>query len=666
MSSRWSALLASSRSSTALPSFPRHPTPPPPPPPVHGSVPHHQADPIGRHPSAAAPVRPTDSPDSPAGTNCGSEAPAGVPIEGFPAGVQLPWLRRTQYDTGGDGVERLEEEFETESLSGDGGGGQGNGNARHGAYPAFAPLPEQPFFAQSTIGDDERRHVAIQEDTPGSASDIGGDYAFTFDSPVLVPTRGVGERDHEHDAEYASPGSHAAYSPAEQPLGAVSPISPILGAVERESDTSYFGQQAVYGAPPGAQYPAFGYETGSTSAAPSYGVHGPPASSSSMYGGPSSAPTYSHDAYLAGPASYPPTFAAPLSMAAYQSFAYAQTTSTSGHLTSAATYDDDGGDAGIGYSGFAPLQAATFHPAQQRRVSTGGIFPHFRSPSHFASAYHGSRAPSPPRSSSSLLAANVPFVESTSPPLLPVKSEADELDLPPPLPQSPEQSFYGSPMSASSFGSGGFVGWAGADASGSVAAPPPAPSNANKYPSPSSSSSKHASGSKKPPHKRRPSIGHRDEDADYSPSSPETEAAPRRDTGTGGRPISPITGKPIKRISKRGWPPKDAHKRTYRCEVEGCGKTFGRPSARDTHMRSHTGVKPFTCPIPSCSRSFGVFSNLKRHMIVHPTVDFRQVSVHDLPHMRFVPDGPGAAPTLDGGRLEWIEEDEEDGQGMQE
>lgn len=40
--------------------------------------------------------------------------------------------------------------------------------------------------------------------------------------------------------------------------------------------------------------------------------------------------------------------------------------------------------------------------------------------------------------------------------------------------------------------------------------------------------------------------------------------------------------------------------------------------------------------------------------------------MHDLPHMRFVPDGPGAAPTLDGGRLEWIEEDEEDGQGMQE
>ncbi|GAA5916374.1 hypothetical protein JCM6882_000869 [Rhodosporidiobolus microsporus] len=120
------------------------------------------------------------------------------------------------------------------------------------------------------------------------------------------------------------------------------------------------------------------------------------------------------------------------------------------------------------------------------------------------------------------------------------------------------------------------------------------------------------------------------------------------------RPISPITGKPTKIIAKRGWPPKDAAKRVYRCEVEGCGKSFGRPSARDTHMRSHNGAKPFTCPIPACARSFSVFSNLKRHMIVHPTVDFRSVAVHDLPLIQWVddPEDPDGA----GGRLEWIEE----------
>jgi len=36
--------------------------------------------------------------------------------------------------------------------------------------------------------------------------------------------------------------------------------------------------------------------------------------------------------------------------------------------------------------------------------------------------------------------------------------------------------------------------------------------------------------------------------------------------------ISPITGKPIKTISKRSWPPKDASKRRYACTVTGCGK----------------------------------------------------------------------------------------------
>jgi len=45
---------------------------------------------------------------------------------------------------------------------------------------------------------------------------------------------------------------------------------------------------------------------------------------------------------------------------------------------------------------------------------------------------------------------------------------------------------------------------------------------------------------------------------------------------------------------------------------------------------------------------------------VHPTVDFRQVSVHDLPHMRFVHDRPGALPTPDGGRLEWIEDGDDE------
>ncbi|GAA6064692.1 hypothetical protein JCM10212_002410 [Sporobolomyces blumeae] len=120
------------------------------------------------------------------------------------------------------------------------------------------------------------------------------------------------------------------------------------------------------------------------------------------------------------------------------------------------------------------------------------------------------------------------------------------------------------------------------------------------------------------------------------------------------RPISPITGKPTKVIAKRGWPPKDAAKRVYFCSVLGCGKSFGRPSALNTHMRSHDGAKPFNCPVPACSRPFSVFSNLKRHMVVHPSVDFRSVTVNDLPQIVWVDDEQD--PGGEGGRLEWIDQ----------
>ncbi|KAI5475118.1 splicing factor, arginine/serine-rich 4 [Pseudohyphozyma bogoriensis] len=100
--------------------------------------------------------------------------------------------------------------------------------------------------------------------------------------------------------------------------------------------------------------------------------------------------------------------------------------------------------------------------------------------------------------------------------------------------------------------------------------------------------------------------------------------------------ISPITGLPVKAIARRAYPPKDVAKRKYHCNFEGCGSSFGRPSALESHKRSHDGSKPaFVCPITPCGRGFSVFSNLKRHMIVHPGVDFRGISVKDYPNLRY-------------------------------
>ncbi|GAA5847445.1 hypothetical protein JCM9279_000484 [Rhodotorula babjevae] len=615
MSSRWSALLSSTRPSpTTLPPLHRRTTPPP------HSVPRSLHEPTERdlvpgRASADSPGVASESPVRPPG------AALSEPPQLWSTSTSLAWLESSEHGvddgTGGLGASTCGSRASRPERTSRGTASKVDARSPSG-YTFAPPLEQHDLDGRRAEACDDGEAV---HDEATASSDIGGEFTFSFDSPVLVATRAADE----HGFEYGSPDMHVPYSPSEH-LEPVSPISPLSGLVEQGRPTggSYFPQQqADHAVSP----------------------------SSSLYQGPASAPTYSHEPYYPGAASYPPSFAAapvPLSMAAYQSFAYAQTSTSSEHYVSATAYDD-GDDGASGYPGFAPSPASSsFHPAQARRISTGGIFPHFYSPSHASATYRFVRAPSPPRSPASLLAVNLPFVGSTSPPLE-VKAELDDVDLPSPppqLPHAPAESLYGSPMSASSFGSGGLSAWSFGVGSGDE---PGSSSSA-----PQRVKTQHAH--------RRVSRAPDDLDPDYEPSPPppsSLESHPKI-YGSSSRPISPITGKPVKKISKRGWPPKDAHKRVFECEVEGCGKKFGRPSARDTHMRSHTGVKPFTCPIPTCARSFGVFSNLKRHMIVHPTVDFRQVSVHDLPHMRFVPDRPGAVQTSDGGRLEWIEDGDDE------
>jgi hypothetical protein len=58
-------------------------------------------------------------------------------------------------------------------------------------------------------------------------------------------------------------------------------------------------------------------------------------------------------------------------------------------------------------------------------------------------------------------------------------------------------------------------------------------------------------------------------------------------------------------------------RRTLRCDVEGCGRTFKRSEHLKRHLRSHTGERPFRCEFPGCNRFFSRADNLQQHARLH-------------------------------------------------